>query len=109
APTGRPAALFLAFLCTPRKDQNVPRALNCVQTLVEERECPRLDALTGRRVRRRVRIVERAVRGEARRLRLVGIENLEDERLVARHPREPVPAVPRIVRDVIDDAGAILI
>src|SRR4051812_38969583 len=76
---------------------------------VEEREGTGFNAFTRRGIGRRVRIVERAVRGEARGLARVGIENLEHERFVAIHLREPEPAMTRIVSDVIDLAGAVLV
>ena len=49
------------------------------------------------------------VRGEARRHALVGVEHLEHQRLVALHLREVEPLVRRIVGDVVDLAGAVLV
>src|SRR5687768_8032998 len=76
---------------------------------IEESESPGFDAFARLRVRRRARIVERAVRGEARGHAGVGIEDLEHEGFVARHLREVVPHVRRIVGDVVDLAGAIFV
>src|SRR5580765_4647537 len=76
---------------------------------VEQREGAGFDAFTRRGIGRRGRVGERAVRGEARGLARVGIANLEHERFVAIHLREPEPAMTRIVSDVIDLAGAVLV
>src|ERR1041385_8945357 len=75
----------------------------------EEGERPRLDAPARRRPRRRVGVVERAVRGEASAPVLRRIEYLEDERLVAPHPREIEPAVIRVVADAVGLAHAVRI
>src|SRR5207249_11972792 len=77
--------------------------------LVEEAKGARLDALARRRARGRVRILERAVRGEARAPVLRGIEYLEDEGLVAPHPRKIEPAVLRVVGDAVGLAHAVRI
>src|SRR5262245_2587703 len=90
---------------------SLPHGLTAPTALpsIEEGKGPCLDAFPRRRPRRRRRIVERAVRSEARRLARVGVIDLEDERLVPRHLREVVPLVRRVVSDVIDLAGAVLV
>src|SRR6266850_7566961 len=75
----------------------------------EESERPRLDALARRRARRRGRIDERAVRGEARAAVLGRIEYLEYQRLVAPHQRKIEPAVIRVVADAVGLAHAVRI
>src|SRR5882762_7181358 len=72
----------------------------------EESERPRLDALARRRARRRGRIDERAVRGEARAAVLGRFEYLEYQRLVAPHQRKIEPAVIRVVADAVRLAHA---
>src|SRR6266849_9216778 len=76
---------------------------------VEERKRSGLDALARRRARRRGRIDERAVRGEARAAVLGRIEYLEYQRLVAPHQRKIEPAVIRVVPDAVGLAHAVRI
>src|SRR6185436_13826220 len=74
----------------------------------EERQRPHLDALARRGIRTRRRVVERAVRGEARASR-VGIVALEEHHLVRLHPGEVEPAVRRIVAHRVHLAGAVAV
>src|SRR4051794_3214309 len=77
--------------------------------LIPEREGPCLDALARRSVLRRIGVDERRVRSEFRRHALVGVEHLEHHRLVTLHLRKIEPLMRRIVGDVIDLAGAVLV
>src|SRR5262245_23226503 len=99
-------------LSSRQRSRCVPHVTDSIcneHALIPEREGARLDALARRGVRRRVRIIERRMRVEARRHALVGVEYLEHHRLVALHAREVEPLVLGIVGDVIDLAGAILV
>ncbi len=51
---------------------------------------------------RRLRIIKRAVRREARGLAGIGIEHLEHQRFVARHLRKIKPLMRGMVGDVVD-------
>src|SRR5687767_859767 len=76
---------------------------------VEEGERAGFDALARRGAGGRAGIVEGAVRGEARGPGLVRVEHLEHQRLVALHAREVIPLVRRVVGDVVNLAGAVLV
>jgi len=68
---------------------------------LEKRDRPHFDTFPGRRIGRACRIVKGGMRGEARPAVGRRIEDLEDQRFVARHAREIVPFVVRVIRDLI--------
>src|SRR3954469_6752306 len=74
---------------------------------LEKGECTDFDAFARPRIRRRGRIVEGGVGGPAGATVLQGVVDLEDQRLLAPHQGQPVPAVLGIVGDGIGLADAI--
>src|SRR5689334_6445372 len=69
--------------------------------ILEERQRARLDALARRRAGRRGGIVEGSVRREARTAVVLGIVDLEHDRLVAPHARKVIPAMRGVVLEAI--------
>src|SRR5438045_2035933 len=77
--------------------------------LLEEREGADLDAFARPGVWRRARVGEGGVRGPPGAAIAHRFVDLEYQRLVGPHPREPVPALPRIVGDRIGLADSVLV
>src|SRR5262245_27465210 len=76
---------------------------------LEKRPGPDLDALARTLLGLRGRILEGGVRGPARHAFLLRVVDLEHQRLLAAHAREPVPAMPGIVGARVGLALAVLI
>src|SRR5262249_59375016 len=66
---------------------------------LEKRQCADFDALARPRIGRRGRVFERGVGRPAGAAVPRGVVDLEDQRLLAPHARQPVPAVLGIVSD----------
>src|SRR5262249_54055075 len=93
----------------PDREEIIPEGLGAEESgSSKKRECSDFDALARPRIGRRCRVVKGRMRGPPRAASLLRLVGLENPRLVWPHPREPVPAMRRIVGDRIslaDTAG----